>query len=112
MTVLLVAEQKNGTLNEVTARALTAAKQMGDAVHVLVLGRGAAEAAQAAAKLDGVGKVHVAEGGTLDNDLAEPVAALLVKLSDHHNDHRGAGHGLDQEHHAASRGAARRHAGV
>ncbi|MGI3900834.1 MAG: electron transfer flavoprotein subunit alpha/FixB family protein [Janthinobacterium lividum] len=84
MTVLLVAEQKNGTLNEVTARALTAAKQMGDAVHVLVLGRGAAEAAKAASKLDGVGKVHVAEGGTLDHDLAEPVAALLVKLSDHH----------------------------
>ncbi len=84
MTVLLLAEQKDGVLNDVTARALTAAKQMGDAVHVLVIGAGAAEAAKAAAKLDGVGKVHVAEGGALDHGLAEPAAALLVKLADHH----------------------------
>ena len=84
MTVLLVAEQKDGVLNEVTARALTAAKQMGDAVHVLVIGKGAAAAAGAAAALEGVGKVHVAEGGALDHGLAEPAAALLVTLADHH----------------------------
>ncbi len=84
MTVLLVAEQKDGVLNDVTARALTAAKQMGDAVQMLVIGKGAAQAAKAAAKLDGVGRVHVAEGGALDHGLAEPVAALLLKLADHH----------------------------
>ncbi len=89
MTVLLLAEQKDGVLNDVTARALTAAKQIadasaGDAVHVLVIGAGAAEAAKSAAKLDGVGVVHVAEGGALDHGLAEPAAALLVKLADHH----------------------------
>ena len=89
MTVLLLAEQKDGVLNDVTARALTAAKQIadasaGDAVHVLVIGKGAAQAAEAAAKLDGVGKVHVAEGGALDHGLAEPAADLLVKLADHH----------------------------
>ena len=84
MTVLLVAEQKGGALNDVTARALTAAKAMGDAVHVLVYGQGAGEAAKAAARLEGVGKVHVVEGGTFDHDLAEPVAALLVTLADHH----------------------------
>ena len=84
MTVLLVAEQKDGVLNDVTARALTAAKQMGDAVHVIVLGAGAAEAARTAAKLDGVGVVHIAEGGALDHGLAEPAAALLVKLAEHH----------------------------
>ena len=84
MSVLLVAEQKDGILNDVTARALTAARQMGDEVHVLVLGRGAAAAAAAAAKLEGVGKVHVAEGGALDHGLAEPAAALLVTLADHH----------------------------
>ena len=84
MTVLLVAEQKSGALNDVTARALSAARQMGDEVHVLVFGRGAGQAAKAAARLDGVGKVHVAEGGAFDHDLAEPVAALLVELSGHH----------------------------
>ena len=84
MTVLLVAEQKDGVLNDVTARALTAAKQMGDAVHVIVLGAGAAEAARTAAKLDGVGVVHIAEGGALDHGLAEPAVALLVKLAERH----------------------------
>ena len=29
-------------------------------------------------------KVHVAEGGVLDHDLAEPLAALLVRLAQHH----------------------------
>ncbi len=84
MTVLLVAEQKSGTLNDVTARALTAARTMGDTVHVLVFGAGAGEAAKAASRLDGVGKVHVVEGGAFDHDLAEPVAALLAGLADHH----------------------------
>ena len=84
MTVLLVAEQKGGVLNDVTARALTAARQMGDAVHVLVIGEGAAGAATSAAKLDGVAKVHFAEGGAFDHGLAEPAAALLVTLADHH----------------------------
>ena len=83
MTTLLLAEQKDGHLNDVTARALTAAKQMGAPVHGLVVGVGAAQAAEALAKLDGIAKVHVAEAGTA-HELAEPVAALLVSLADHH----------------------------
>ncbi|MDX7952066.1 electron transfer flavoprotein subunit alpha/FixB family protein [Lichenihabitans sp. Uapishka_5] len=83
MTTLLLAEQKDGHLNDVTARALTAARQMGAPVHGLVIGAGAAAAAEAMAKLDGIEKVHVAEAGT-EHALAEPVAALLVKLADHH----------------------------
>ena len=84
MTTLLFAEQKAGVLNEVTARALTAAKALGDAVHVLVTGKGAADAAASAARLDGVEKVHVAEDASLDHDLAEPVAALLARLAQTH----------------------------
>ena len=83
MTTLLLAEQANGHLNDVTARALTAAVAIGEPVHGLVVGKGAAEAAEALAKLDGIAKVHVAESGT-EHVLAEPVAALLVSLSDHH----------------------------
>ena len=82
MTTLLLAEQKDGHLNDITARALTAAKELGEPVHGLVLGKGAAQAATALAKLDGIEKVHVVEG--LEHDLAEPVAALLVRLSDQH----------------------------
>ncbi len=85
MTTLLVAEQKAGVLNEVTARALTAAKEIGAPVHVLVFGQGAEAAAAAAAKLDGVGKVHVASGASLDHDLAEPVAALVARMGQSHS---------------------------
>ena len=82
MATLLLAEQKDGRLNDITARALTAAKALGQPVHGLVLGQGAAQAAVALAKLDGIEKVHVVEG--LEHDLAEPTAALLVSLADHH----------------------------
>ncbi len=81
MTVLLLAEQKDGALNEVTARALTAAAALGGPVHVLVYGAGAAKAAEAAARLDGVAKVLVAGGEATAHGLAEPVAALLASLA-------------------------------
>lgn len=85
MTTLLLAEQKAGVLNEVTARALTAAKTLGAPVHVLVIGQGAEAAAAAAAQLDGVEKVHVARGASLDHELAEPAAAALAMLGHSHS---------------------------
>jgi len=61
MAVLLIAEVNSGTLSvDSTAKALTAAKQIGD-VTVLCVGSGFSDAAQAAAKLDGVSKVLCAQ---------------------------------------------------
>ncbi len=40
MTTLLIAEHDNKTLKDATAKALTAAKQLGGDVHVLVAGKG------------------------------------------------------------------------
>ena len=81
MATLLLAEQKAGVLNDVTARALTAATALGAPVHALVIGAGAPAAAEALAKLQGVEKVLVAETGSVEHGLAEPVAALLVSLA-------------------------------
>ena len=81
MTVLLIAEHDNATLSDQTAKALSAAQQMGGDVHVLVAGQGAQAAADAAAKLDGVAKVLLAEDATLEHQLAEPMAALIVSLA-------------------------------
>jgi electron transfer flavoprotein alpha subunit len=81
MATLLLAEIANGNLSDITARALTAAVQLGAAVDVLVAGKGAANAAAAAAKLAGVAKVRVADDPALEYGLAEPLAALLVKLA-------------------------------
>ncbi len=82
MAVLLIAEVNGGELSfDSTAKALTAAKQLGD-VTVLCVGSGCSGAAEAAAKLDGVSNVLCAQDEAYGHDLAEPVAALIVSLSD------------------------------
>jgi electron transfer flavoprotein alpha subunit len=83
MTTLLIAEHDHETLKDVTNKALTAAKELGGDVHVLVAGggQGTRQAAEAAAKLQGVNKVLVAEGAAYEHDLAEPLAALIVALA-------------------------------
>jgi electron transfer flavoprotein alpha subunit len=80
MAVLVLAEHTNTALGSATAKAVTAAKQLGGDVHVLVAGSGAAGAAAEAAKLDGVAKVLLADAPYLANGLAEEVAALVVPL--------------------------------
>ena len=81
MAILLLAEHDNASLNDQTAKALTAATQIGGEVHVLVAGSGAQAAADAAAKLSGVSKVLLADDASLANSLAEPLAALIVSLA-------------------------------
>jgi electron transfer flavoprotein alpha subunit len=81
MAILLLAEHDNKSLKDATNKALTAAKALGGDVHVLVAGKDARSVADAAAKLDGVGKVLIADGGSYEHMLAEPLAALLVSLA-------------------------------
>jgi electron transfer flavoprotein alpha subunit len=80
MNVLVVAEHDNKTLSPAIAKVMTAAKALGDNVHVLVAGAGAKPVAEEAAKLDGVAKVLHADAPQLANQLAEEVAALVVGL--------------------------------
>ncbi|MBB4219052.1 electron transfer flavoprotein alpha subunit [Rhizobium sp. BK212] len=81
MTILLLADHDNASLSDQTAKALTAATKIGGDVHVLVAGKGAKPAADAAAKLAGVSKVLLAESDALANNLAEPLAELIVSLA-------------------------------
>src|SRR6516162_8342863 len=81
MTTLLLAKHDNKTLNEATRKALTAAKQLGAPVDVLVAGLGCRAVAETAAKLDGVAKVLLAEAPPYEHRLAEPLAALIVSLA-------------------------------
>jgi electron transfer flavoprotein alpha subunit len=81
MTTLLIAEHDNMILKEGTHKAMSAAAQLGAPVHVLVAGKGAKAVAEQAAKLDGAAKVLLAESDALAQQLAEPMAALIVGLS-------------------------------
>ena len=81
MAVLLLAEVNGADLAiDATAKALTAAKQMGD-VTILCASAGCGIAAQAAATLDGVGKVLCADDAAYGNGLAEPISDLIVSLA-------------------------------
>ena len=81
MTTLLLAEHDNKALKDATPKALTAAKALGQPVHVLVAGKNCRAVAEAAARLDGVSKVLLADGAGYEHMLAEPVAALIHSLA-------------------------------
>jgi electron transfer flavoprotein alpha subunit len=80
MSALVLAEHDNGSLREATLAAITAARQLGGDVHVLVAGHGARGAAEAAAGVEGVSKVLLADDPAYDHPLAETVAPLVVRL--------------------------------
>jgi electron transfer flavoprotein alpha subunit len=82
MATLLIAEHDNATVKDATNKALTAAKELGGPVHILVAGENAKGAADHAAKLDGVEKVLLADAAIYGHNLAEPLAALVAKLAE------------------------------
>jgi electron transfer flavoprotein alpha subunit len=81
MAVLLLAEVTNGQLAmDATAKAVTAAVQLGE-VTVLCAGASAKAAADEAATIAGVATVLCAEDAALGHRLAEPTADLIVALA-------------------------------
>jgi electron transfer flavoprotein alpha subunit len=85
MTTLLLAEHDNGTLGATVAKAMTAAKALGEDVHVLVAGADCKAVADSAAKLDGAVKVLHADAPQFAHQLAEEVSALIVALMPAYN---------------------------
>jgi electron transfer flavoprotein alpha subunit len=81
MATLLIAEHDNKVLKDATAKALTAAKALGADVHILVAGKDCKAVADAAAKLDGVKKIMLADAPLYEHAVAEPLAALIVSLA-------------------------------
>ena len=74
MAVLLIAEVTGGTLGaDSTAKALTAAKPLGE-VHLLIAGEGVAAAAAEAAQFAGVSKVLRAASPTGEPTVKLPAA--------------------------------------
>jgi electron transfer flavoprotein alpha subunit len=83
MKTLVLVEHEGGAIKDATLATVTAASKLGE-VHLLVAGSGVGAVAEAAAKIAGAAKVHVADGAHLEHQLAEdvaPIAALL--MADH-----------------------------
>ncbi|WP_432784979.1 Electron transfer flavoprotein subunit alpha [Oligella sp. MSHR50489EDL] len=81
MTNLVIAEHDNSSLKPATLNAVAAAAKIGGDVHILVAGKGAQAVADAAAKVAGVSKVLLADGDSLEQFLAENVAAQVLAVA-------------------------------
>src|SRR5262249_31823522 len=81
MATPLLAEHEQAPRKDATNKTRTPAKQVGGEVHILVAGQNCKPVAETAAKLDGVGKVLLADAPAYAHMLAEPTAALIVALA-------------------------------
>jgi electron transfer flavoprotein alpha subunit len=85
MSILVLADLHEGQLAGATASVVAAAQQIikdsGGDIDVLVAGDNVHAAAEAAAKLDGVNKVRVADNAVYAHQLAEPMGKLLAELA-------------------------------
>ena len=81
---LVWVEHDNAAVKDATLAVVTAASQLGE-VHLLVAGSGCAAVADEAAKIAGVGKVHLADNPAYAHALAENVAPLVAELMGHHD---------------------------
>ncbi|MFG6137497.1 electron transfer flavoprotein subunit alpha/FixB family protein [Halomonas sp. B23F22_10] len=81
MSILVLAEHHDGQLAETTAHVVAAAQAIGGDIDVLVAGENVGAIAEAAARLDGVSRVRVADAPVYAHQLAEPLSELLVALS-------------------------------
>ncbi len=84
MKTLVLVEHDNTKLHDATLAVVTAASKLGE-VHLLIAGHNCGGVAEAAAKIAGVSKVHVADDAAYANGLAENVAPLAAALMEHHD---------------------------
>jgi electron transfer flavoprotein alpha subunit len=81
MKALVIAEHDNKSLKPATASLVTAARQLGAEVTILVAGQACAAVAASAAGIAGVTKVLLAEHASQEHQLAESLSALIVKTA-------------------------------
>jgi electron transfer flavoprotein alpha subunit len=84
MKTLVLVEHDGALIKDATLATVTAASKLGE-VHLLVCGQGVDGIASAAAKIAGVGKVHVADAAHLEHQLAEDVAPVAAALMANHD---------------------------
>ena len=80
MSILVIAEHDNSELKISTASAVTAATQCGSGVDILVMGYQCENMARAAAAINGVTRVMLADAPSLQYGLAENAAEQILSL--------------------------------
>ena len=85
MSVLIVAEHDNSSLKASTLSAITAGRQLGESVDVLVAGTDCQDATNQASTIEGVGKVIVSDNSANSHQLAETIAPLVAEIASSYN---------------------------
>jgi electron transfer flavoprotein alpha subunit len=80
MSILVVAEHDNASIKGATLNTVAAAQKIGGDIAVLVAGQNCGAAAEAAAKIAGVGKVLVADNSAYAHQLAENLGTLVAQV--------------------------------
>lgn len=80
MSILVIADHENGSLKAATLNVVSAAKAIGGDVDLLVVGENCGSAAEAAAKVEGINKVLVADNAAYGHQLAENLSLLVADL--------------------------------
>jgi electron transfer flavoprotein alpha subunit len=81
MAILVIAEHDNSSIKAATLNTVTAATKLGGEIHLLVAGSNCADAAAAAARISGVGKVLLVDAPHYAAQSPENVAALVVGMA-------------------------------
>ena len=85
MSILLIAEHNNKELRAFTLNAISAASQINEDVHVLVIGSNSSEVAKSVSQIPNVKKVIHANNPVYENYLAENYTSVIIKLSDNYS---------------------------
>lgn len=81
MSILVIGEHDGRNLSQATKCSVSAAQTFGSPIEILIAGNDCMGVAESAAKISGVSLVRLAQGYSLENQLAEPVSKLVSKLS-------------------------------
>ena len=81
MSVLLIAEHNNKDVKPFTLNAISAASQVNEEVHVLVLGSESENVAKSISEIPNVKKVIHIDNSLYKNYLAENYTSAIIKLS-------------------------------
>ena len=81
MTILVIAEHDNSQLKPSTLNTVAAAAKLDGDVELLVAGHGCSQAADNAAKVQGIGKVLLADDAHYEHALAEDLSLLVAGAS-------------------------------
>ena len=85
MSVLLIAEHDNKEVKPFTFNAISAATQINEDVHVLVIGSGSDEVSKSISQVPNVKKVIHVNNPIYENYLAENYTTVIVKLAENYS---------------------------